>query len=326
MPLALILLYLGSFTGSGQSAEINASFERAAALQRNGALAEAAAEYRKVLALAPDYAEAQANLGAVLSRLGNYEEAIAAYESALRLNPKLTPILLNLGIAHYRAGQFAQAVAALERFLAVAPDHLQARQLIGLSLVELGRDAEAVTQLEPTLSAVPDDVTVLYSLGLAYLRLRRPELASAQQRLAARADGVALARLLQGQAHVELFEFEKAAEELAAAAKLSPDLPRLHFLRGLTYLKLGRPEEARAFLERELGRTPIDFLTLYYLASLLETRGDLSAARQPQHAETRYLLARSYQKLGRRQEAAREFAEVERLKAQEREKERKPNP
>jgi cytochrome c-type biogenesis protein CcmH/NrfG len=48
---------------------------------------------------------------------------------------------------------------------------------------------------------------------------------------------------------------------------------------------------------------------------------------QPDNSEVRYLLARGYQKLGRKQEAAREFKEVERLKAQanEREKERKPD-
>jgi cytochrome c-type biogenesis protein CcmH/NrfG len=51
-----------------------------------------------------------------------------------------------------------------------------------------------------------------------------------------------------------------------------------------------------------------------------------AAARQPSHAETRYLLARGYQKLGRTQESAREFAEVKRLKAQEQERERRPVP
>src|SRR5262245_31403555 len=86
-------------------------FNRAMELQRRGELKEAAAEYRALLVRAPNYAEAQANLGAVLAQLGNYEEAIAAYEAAYRLKPELTPILLNLGIAHYRAGQFANAVA-----------------------------------------------------------------------------------------------------------------------------------------------------------------------------------------------------------------------
>src|SRR5260370_26199055 len=95
-----------------------ARFKRAVALQHQGALNEAAAQYRALIALAPDYAEAHANLGAVLSRLGKYEDAIESYRMALRIDPRLTPVLLNLGIAHYRVRQFSKAVAALEQFLA----------------------------------------------------------------------------------------------------------------------------------------------------------------------------------------------------------------
>src|SRR5438270_10098736 len=57
-----------------QPEEITSRFNRAVALQRQGEWQEAAAEYRALLAAAPNYAEAQANLGVVLARLGNYEE------------------------------------------------------------------------------------------------------------------------------------------------------------------------------------------------------------------------------------------------------------
>src|SRR5260370_19861834 len=97
-------------------------------------------------------------------------------------------------------------------------------------------------------------------------------------------------------------------------------------------------------------------MTLDYLAFLEEKQGDLSATRQhieaaleedppsvdrgkvllrqdwaaetvrvlerviarrPQNSEPRNLLARSYQTLGRKQEAAREFAEFERRKTRQ---------
>src|SRR5262249_52224499 len=139
----LLALLITSFclTSPGQQpvSEISAKFNRALDLQRRGAWSEAEAEYRAVVALAPDYAEAQANLGVVLSRLGKYDGAISAFESALGLNRELKPILLNLGIAHYRAGQFGKAAEALENFLASSPDNTQAHQLAGLSFVELGR-------------------------------------------------------------------------------------------------------------------------------------------------------------------------------------------
>lgn len=101
--LTLILIFLPAVQ---QSTDITTKFSRAVELQREGQLKPAADEYRAVLKVAPDYAEAHANLGVVLAQLGRYEESVSAYESALRLAPHLTPIHFNLGIAHYRADQF----------------------------------------------------------------------------------------------------------------------------------------------------------------------------------------------------------------------------
>jgi magnesium-transporting ATPase (P-type) len=95
-----------------------ARFNKAVELQRKGELKEAEKEYRAVLAAAPNYAEAHANLGAVLIRLDRYEEAISSYEKAFSLAPKLTPILMNIGIAHYRKSEFEKAVEALKKLTA----------------------------------------------------------------------------------------------------------------------------------------------------------------------------------------------------------------
>jgi len=346
-----------------------ARFDRAVELQQQGKLDEAAAEYRAALAIRPDYPEAQANLGVVLARLGKYDEAITAYESALKLAPHLTPILLNLGIAHYRAGKFDQAIIVFQQFLEQRPDVTQARQLYGLSLAALGRDEEAVKQLEATLDAAAPDAATLYSLGLAYLRLGKPGFRATLERLAAFPAGRPALHLLQGQAFLRDQEFEKALEELQTAAKLNPDLPRLHFSLGLTHLKLGQNKEAVAAFEDEAKRSPQDFPTLYYLADALEKDGDAGAARQRVEAalkldsqspeangllgkilfkqgkaseavkplefaitknatdhELRYTLARVYQQLGRREDAAREFAEVQRLKAEQLKKDRANTP
>jgi tetratricopeptide (TPR) repeat protein len=362
VPFVLFLIFvvnpLFPQLGFQQSEEITARFKRAIELQRQGALEEAAAEYRAVIKSVPDYAEAHANLGAVMSRLGRYAEAVDGYEEALRLNPQLTPILLNLGIAHYRAEQFAKAAVVLDRFLVKAPDHVQARQLLGISLVALGRDADGVAQLEP-ISETADDPTALYSLGLAYLRLNRSEVKTIISRLAASSDGKPLGFLLRGQWLLSNLAFKQAAGELEEAARFNPELPRLQYSLGLSYLKLGRSQDALDCFERELRQSPQDFSTLYYLAYLHELSGKLDAARtrveealklepqsseanallgkvlfkqgkaaeavapleaavakDPEDSQNRYLLARVYQQLGRRQDAAREFAEVQRLKKQ----------
>lgn len=352
-----------------QPSDLTSQFNRAAALQRQGKLDEAAAEYRAVIKLKPDYTEAHANLGVVLARLGKYNEAIDAYETALRLNPNLTPIKLNLGIAHYRAGQFAKAVEALNSFLERQPDSAQARQLLGISLVELGRDQEAIKQLEMNLLATSQDAAALYSLGLAYLRLEKPELRWAIEQLEKLSSGRPASHLLKGQAFLAGREYERAIAELQAAGKLNPELPKLNYSLGLAAQQLGRNKEALAAFEAELRRSPQDRATLYYLAYVNEAAGNLEAAgkhlaellkfdsesaevnalqgkilfKQGKAAEAvkplekaatkksgdhelRYLLARVYQQLGRREDAAREFAEVQKLKAEQLKKDRANSP
>lgn len=357
MSFARVLLIILFFCvpAGAQSDELQDRFRRAAELYRQGALQEAADEYRALLERAPNYAEAQSNFGVVLARLGKYDEAVRAYEAALRLNPSLTHVLFNVGILHYNAGQFAKAVAALEQFDKAAPGNSRARQLLGSSLVELGRDAEAITYLEPLVDSREMEATSLYSLGLAYLKLQRQEVMAVSERLRARVGGQDLAHLLQGQIHLEAFAFEKAVVELES---IKTELPRQQFLLGVAYHKLGRNADARKQFEGELKRSPDDFLSLYYLALVLDQQGELNAAHeriesalkqegnsaealalaggialkqgnatdavrfleqavghQPENTETRFQLARAYQKLGRNADAAREFAEVQRRKA-----------
>jgi len=364
-----VLLLVALLFVPHQQADPAPQFNRAISLQQQGKMEEAAAEYRALLKVKPDYAEAHANLGVVLARLNRYDEAAASYETALQLNSKLTPILLNLGILYHRAGQFEKAVASLEKFLATNPTHPQARQLIGIALVELGRDEEAIAQLDPIFTSGTEDSATLYSLGLAYVRLDKARQQDVIDRLASLPGGVPVSRLLRGQALLKRLEFEKAVVELLEAQKLNPELPRVSYSLGLCYVKLGRNKDAIAAFESEARRNPRDFATLYYLASVQEAEGNLEAARKnleaaikltPQSTEAnallskilskqgngadalgalekaaatdpadpvkRYQLARLYRQLGRKADADREFAEVQRLKDEQLKKDRARTP
>lgn len=348
-----------------QSSEAAKHFAQAVEWQRRGDFERAVAEYRTLLRLAPDYAEAHANLGAALARLGRYDEAIASYQRALELAPELTPVWLNMGIAFYRMGQPERAAQALRAYLAAFPESKQAKRLLGAALVELGRDAEAIALLRDALDDADQDVVALYSLGLALLRSERAEYETVVQSLEQSAQGRPAALLLRGQAALAAGDYRSAVERLRAAAALDPALPRLNYSLGLALLMLGQHEEAIACFERERSRLPQDFWTHYYLAVLYDATGRKSAARSnveaalkidpasteanalfgkllfkegdaraalapleravagaPRDAETRYILARVYKRLGRERDAAREFAEAQRLKAQQVERER----
>jgi predicted Zn-dependent protease len=364
---ALLLTCLLAAGGDVPLSEAAAArFNRAVALQQRGALAEAEAEYRALIAEVPDHAKSHANLGVVLARQGRYEEAVARYATALRLDPALTAARLNLGIAYHRAGQLEKAAEALDEYLRRDPASVQARELLGLILVDLGRDSEGAAHLERALAGDPDNPAALYALGRAYLRLHRPEEAPVVARLERLPDGRALAHLLSGISRLERGESRSALEELEAAARLNPGLPELEVSLGIAYLRTGQRAEARASFERELGRSASDARSLYYLALLDQEQGDLdqarrrldtllsfdpgsglgnallgkillqqgkaieacralevAVARDPGDSTRRYLLARAYQTVGRREEAAREFAEVQRLKDRDLEAEKR---
>ncbi|MCW5969579.1 MAG: tetratricopeptide repeat protein [Blastocatellales bacterium] len=369
MSYCLLLTYILFVLPLQQQPDAAAQFNRAVQLQQQGRFAEAADAYRALLEHAPEHTDALANYGATLSRLGRHDESVAAYSKALLLAPQRVEILFNLGIAHYRAGDFSQAAETFKRFLEQRPEVVAARQLYGLSLVEIGRDRDAIVQLGLTLEAAPREVSVLYSLGLAHLRLRQKEADQMIERLSAFPAGVAAAHLLRGQTLIAGGEFEKALAELESAARLDANLPRLHYSIGLAYHQLGRNPEALEAFEKDLAVRPGDFLTLYYVALLQESAGDLDAAERhlsaalklapespdamalhakllfkrgraaeavaplefaikqnPTDTERRYLLARIYQQLGRREDAAREFAEVQRLKAKQLEDDRARTP
>ncbi len=73
--LTLILIFLPAVH---QSTDITTKFSRAVELQREGQLKPAADEYRAVLKVAPDYAEAHANLGCVAKTILARESSASA--------------------------------------------------------------------------------------------------------------------------------------------------------------------------------------------------------------------------------------------------------
>jgi tetratricopeptide (TPR) repeat protein len=128
------------------------------ALHEEGRLAEAAARYRRALAISPGHAPAHNNLAATLRAQGRYAEAIAEWEEALRLQPdyrsaadNLANALRQRGSARASQGEFEEGIADLRRAVALRPDEAAARYDLGSLLLERGRHAEAIQELRASL-------------------------------------------------------------------------------------------------------------------------------------------------------------------------------
>jgi tetratricopeptide (TPR) repeat protein len=93
-----------------------------------GSLEESVAHYEAAIALRPDYAVAQASLGAVLLAHGRDAQAARHLERAAELAPAEASTWSNLGVALARLGRAEAAQAAFARALELDPDLAEARR------------------------------------------------------------------------------------------------------------------------------------------------------------------------------------------------------
>jgi tetratricopeptide (TPR) repeat protein len=211
-------------------------------LQQNQ-LPQAEAEFRKVVALAPDQAVGYADLGLVYLREGRYREAEAQLRRAAALDSADSNIGLTLA------------------------------QVYELS----GRDAEARREVERVLRRDSTDIRALYAAGELAGRSAEPEqrrrqegylrlvVARAPANLAARLELVDLL-LARGAADDAAAQLEALQRELP---QLPPDAARF-FQRALRSARAGQASEAAAAAQR--FRSAME-LTAAYQASLQRLGG-----------------------------------------------------
>ena len=108
-------------------------------------LQEAAAAYRKAIAINPLYAMAHNNLGDVLERQLNVEAALEAYQKAVEAQPLFRLARLNVGRMLLALGKPAAAAEQFERIVeprdAESPRYLFA---LAAAYVQLGRKTDGI--------------------------------------------------------------------------------------------------------------------------------------------------------------------------------------
>jgi tetratricopeptide (TPR) repeat protein len=135
------------------------------ALKALGRLDGAIERFRNALSLAPEFALAHYNLGNAYALAGRHEDAVDAFERSLRLQPNDASAYNNLGNALHATGRSEDAIAAFSRALALRPGHAGAHNNLGMALAALGRADEAVAQFRAALAAQPNYVAAYFNLG-----------------------------------------------------------------------------------------------------------------------------------------------------------------
>jgi tetratricopeptide (TPR) repeat protein len=147
--------------------EARRAFDRAAKLSSKRDYAGAALELEKAVALAPNFSEAHANLGAQHLRLLDLDRAIPELQRAAELDPTISAVHSNLALAFLRKDDSRLAEMHARRALALFGSDDKARFLLGLALARSPETlAEGIEQLQKAADTLPVAREVLARIGL----------------------------------------------------------------------------------------------------------------------------------------------------------------
>lgn len=311
----------------GPRAEVLANL--GALLVRQEKFDEAVTRYREALKIAPGLTPLHLNLGLAFFKNGRHAEAIGAFTTYLAQDATHAQARQLRAMSYLESGQFPEATRDYQMLL----PSTDAGVALGLATAytRSGDTAKAREYLEPLLARTdsPETQLLLTQVYLmdeqvdeaekalnAALKLR-PKLATAHY-----LRGVILWRHQEIPQAMAAWRREIAADARSYAAHFA--LGAALSLDGVAAADPRRLQESQQHFRRAVALKPTSAPALYQLAKLLWRTKNLetvpllerAVAADAGYREAHYLLANVYQTLGRRTEAAREFAEVRKLTAE----------
>jgi tetratricopeptide (TPR) repeat protein len=158
---------------------------RALAHAAVGQNAQAEASLRQALALEPNHAGVNLNLGMLLAELGRLPEAEQAFRTAAKSDPRSAPAAFNLGVLLAR-DRPEESLTWCRRAVGLRPQDARYGYTLGFFLNQQGKTTEAVQVLSAVLQHTPPSSDVYMLLGTIHERQGRwPEARVVYRRAAA---------------------------------------------------------------------------------------------------------------------------------------------
>jgi Tfp pilus assembly protein PilF len=127
----------------------------------------AESEYRRAIALNPNYAMAHHWYGDFLSGIGRFDEGLSEIQKAAALDPLSPVIRVSLAEMYCWFGRCAEAIKELQRILETNPDFEEAHESLAEIYGYLGRYQDSVAELEREQDPPPGHVLVLRGFAAA---------------------------------------------------------------------------------------------------------------------------------------------------------------
>ena len=247
--------------------------------ETRGNLSEACEQYRKAVAVAPEYSKAHLNLGVGLEAIGDADGAIESYEAALAIDPADAYASYNLGKLLYARGVLPRAEELLHSALRHKPEFPEAHVVLSSVYDAQGNLSAAAAALEVALKQRPDWAGALLNYGTVLKKLGRLSEAEAALRHVIVIDPENVDALhFLGNVLAEQGELDESMACCQQALVLKPDSPEAHSSLGNVLGQLGRLDEAMACYKKAVALKP-NFPEGYFgLGNVLREHGQLDEA------------------------------------------------
>jgi tetratricopeptide (TPR) repeat protein len=169
MEVALLSLTLGA-----QSPDALADlYKEARQAQLAGDLKTATENYKRIVALRPDMAEAHANLGVLFYQQKQWEPALKAFKKAIQLKPDLAGPYFFLGVLSFNARNYTEASRYLEKAEAQDPSNFAIQLYSGYNHYARANYLNATRHFEKAVSLDGSDLDAVYHLSKSYGHLSK---------------------------------------------------------------------------------------------------------------------------------------------------------
>jgi tetratricopeptide (TPR) repeat protein len=270
------------------------------------------------------------DLGLLYVKQNNWSEAAKTF-AELTKRQAGSPVAAYLNaLALYNAGSRVEAETEARRALRLDPSAADAHTLLGIILAAKGNsDSEAIENLSQAATLAPNNFDALFYLGrLQYLN---KDYSSAIKHLGAAVSlnkQHAEARFFLGTALEAAGDADAAFNQYQELTKLDSKSAYGQIGLGAIFLKQNKADEAITALKNALTLDGNNFEANWTLGRAFFLKENFTEALDalqkavrlaPNRTDARYQLGLTLRRLGRNEEAAKEFATVEKLNREFRE-------
>ncbi len=199
---------------------------------------------------APANPDVQFEFGTMALQLSLWQDAIAAFQQILQLRQNDPLALYSLGRAFLGEWKFDDARQQFARYVEARPEDASGHCALGMTLAALERTQEAQQQFARSIALAPDQTESYFRLGLIELNLKDlDEAASNFHQVLARDSKHTGALSALGRVAFEQKRYADAIDLLQRAIARDDSLREAHYYLGLTFVRVGRKEEAEGQLQ-----------------------------------------------------------------------------